>query len=127
MIFNSLFNLIETDTDGVYKFICRIFFETDADLSIEERLYILAMVKKFKNEEEKDFDHFIKLFENKKNLLRVFNQFAEGEQFNFFINGKDVASSELKEVPSTMAYFYLGIFGEKNLQNADEQFLKKIS
>lgn len=127
MTFNSLFNLIETDTDGVYKFICRIFYETNSELCIEDRLYLFAMIKKFKVEPEKDDSHFKSLFENKKGLLKVINLITGDSEFSFFTNGKDVEFSQLSGDALNLSYVYAEIFGVSNIKNPADVYCKKVN
>ena len=115
MIFNSLFSLIETDTEGVYKFICRLFYENNFDLSIDDRLYIFAVIRKLKDCKEKDCSHFFGLFENRKYLLKILNRFSPGNKYSFLVDNSDVNPDTVDKKLNNIIKDYINIFGINNI------------
>ena len=111
MILTSLLNLIEFNLDAVYTFLCKICDESCSELSFEEAGILDKNLNLFNESEEKDFAHFIKLFEPYKNLQNKLVNLGPDGRYGFLTNEENIDTSSLDGFALILISDYISIFG----------------
>lgn len=122
MIFKSIFNLVDTNKDGVYKFLCKVLDESNVDPGIEEYLFVFAALEKFSKCDVLDFQHFISFFDQKRIMLKVFEEFGKFGKLHCFADETEVQLSSLDKFSISMIPFYIDLIGIGNVKNIDKKF-----
>ena len=117
MIFNSLLDLADKDLNGVYKFICRLFYECNVQLNDNDCDFIFTQLTVFKKLEFKDFNSFIKLFKDNAFVISIIKKLAPNDVYGCFTNKKRVFISTLDSTSLSLTIFYLNTFGYDNIRN----------
>lgn len=111
MIFTSLLKLIEFNLDAVYTFLCKICDESCSELSFDEAQVLDKNLNKFKDMQEQDFQHFIHLFKDYKNLQNKLIDLSPDGCYGFFTNEENVNASSLDGCGLILISDYISIFG----------------
>ena len=110
MVFNSLLNLIQDDFEGVYKFICRVFYESYEELDLDECQLIYSAIINVRKMENRSFDDFIECFDCDGHLYPIINELRPDGEYGIFTNEKEVVVSELDGVALILTSDFFDIF-----------------
>ena len=113
MIFTSLLKLIEINLDAVYTFLCKICDESCSELSFDEAQVLDRNLNLFKDSEEKDFPHFMQLFNGYNNLQNKLTELGPDGCYSFLTTGENVNASSLDSFSLILISDYVSIFGSE--------------
>lgn len=106
MTFNSIFNMVDSDLEGVYAFMEQMFTENYVELTNADRDVILSALRKLKAADKKDFKTFISFVSKDAAVYDILYELNPEGQYGFFTNGKDVDVMKLEGVPLNLVAYY---------------------